>query len=112
MANMKYWPLLASSVILGWLLTAVILFDYVSGGLIVRGQLSSQTQIIVLLMVLVLSYFPVVRTTRLQITQWCSTTALSIYVNNQLGDFGRGLRRWLRHAYISLYLLADVVFVR
>jgi hypothetical protein len=110
MANMKYWPLLASSVILGWLLTAVILFDYVSGGLIVRGQLSSQMQIIVLLVVLVLSYFPVVRTTRLQITQWCSTTALSIYVNNQLGDFGRGLRRWLRHAYISLYLLADVVF--
>jgi len=110
MANMKYWPFLASSVILGWLLTAAILFDYVSGGLIVRGQLSTQTQIVVLLVVLVLSYFPVVRTSQLQLKQWCSTTSLYIYLNNHLGDFGRGLARWLRQTYINLYLLADVIF--
>lgn len=101
-------------VVNAWCLLGIIVFDYLFGNLLGLFTTSIYSQAWAILVLVVLSFSSVLKATDIKIKQWYSTTALGIYLAENIAkDIGRYrafATRVLHALYINLYLLADVIF--
>ncbi|MDB4260676.1 hypothetical protein N9856_03015 [Porticoccaceae bacterium] len=97
-------------VISGWGLLGILMVDYIAGDLAGLFDTSIQSQAWSLLLLLVLTRSSLLRATNLRIGQWLANSLLGAIVGPVLAVVSDVFAGAMRSIYISVYLLADVVF--
>ena len=97
-------------VIGGWCLLGILVVDYIAGDLAGLFDTSRQSQAWSLLLLLALSRSSMLRVTNLRIGQWLANSLLGAIVGPVLPAVRDVFASAMRSIYISVYLLADVVF--